>query len=224
MSKEMTSNDNEDGKNSNQGTMEDWRKAFYKYAAVGFNSPKEPLLSELESGLFFEGMKRFSRDLGLEDGAIEELADSFAEEDPDDYLTTLQAEYVSLFVSDLGGPRVHPYESMHVDGKLQSSTTREVAKLYSSSGLVKNEDYEDLPDHVAAELEFLHKLSEVEGEGALKASYNFLTAHLLRWFPTFADRVRKETDLLFFKVLSKWVELGLNEDKKFLEEELDDGC
>ncbi|MBS3813415.1 molecular chaperone TorD family protein [Candidatus Bipolaricaulota bacterium] len=224
MFKEPASNEDKQRKDTQDGTFIDWRKVFYKYAAVGFNSPDESLIEELESGLFFEGLARFSDKASLEvHEDIRKLERSFAQKKPSDYFTALQAEYVSLFVSDLGGPRVHPYESIHVDGTVQGESMRKVADFYSRSGLVKKENFSDMPDHIAVELEFLHKLSKLEGRESLELSYGFLDEHLLKWFPGFADQVRRETDHSFYRVLAKWVNLGLIEDKKFLEGELQDG-
>lgn len=126
----------------------------------------------------------------------------------------LEVEYARLFVGpfELIAP---PYGSVYLDGnrRVMGDSTMEVIKTYQTEGLSRSEDFKDLPDHIAVELEFMSFLiyKEIEaleksGLDAAKEFVNkqeaFLNLFLLPWVPQFCKKIEEGTDNGFYKALA----------------------
>lgn len=118
-------------------------------------------------------------------------------------LREMEVTYTRLFE----GPRpaAPPYGSLYLEGCLMGTSTIAAVESYRRAGLAPVEDLHDLPDHAAAEFEFLCELLHREGgawaagdpraaEHWLQQEDAFLTEHLCRWFPLFARRVEEAPD------------------------------
>lgn len=108
-------------------------------------------------------------------------------------LERLTVDHTALFLSGSLDRAVQPYESWHVgaDGFEQPSVSAALSRRYREAGLVVALPGE-LPDHVAAELEFCAYLCRREGdaEGAgvrrwRQERRSFLVEHPLRWLDAF---------------------------------------
>jgi TorA maturation chaperone TorD len=88
-----------------------------------------------------------------------------------------------------------------------------VLELYAEGGFAIDEEFRDLPDHVAAELEFLYLLlfrqaeaCKNEDEKAASASRELarrlLHEHLGRWIGPFAAAVRSGAQTDFYRELA----------------------
>ncbi|UWG46622.1 putative component of anaerobic dehydrogenase [Halanaeroarchaeum sp. HSR-CO] len=142
--------------------------------------PDEQLRAALESGLFEA---------------------SLSERPP---LKRLRVEHMRLF----DGPGEHPcppYESVYRDaepdeelGPVMGPSTEAVTRWYAEYGL-SAESWSDLPDHVAAELEFAGWLS---AHGETQAMERFLDEHPREWMPAFLDGVESATTEPFYAVLA----------------------
>lgn len=113
----------------------------------------------------------------------------------------LRAEYTRLF---LGNARVSLHETAYGDGRRIAGRAIELADIagfYTAFGLRLSEDEPDLPDHIAAELEFcsllMLKLAWDGGRGrgerirvVERALRRFLEDHLGRWAGALATEVR----------------------------------
>lgn len=128
-------------------------------------------------------------------------------------LLDLAREYVRLFRGPVKA-LVYPYESMHVDGEMMGPSTMAVERCYRDVGLGVSEDFRDLPDHISAELEFVHYLYALEaasverGDAAdarrlREVRSSFLSEHLASWVPRFADAIGKQTTSPFYRNLAK---------------------
>lgn len=82
-----------------------------------------------------------------------------------------------------------------------------VVALYEEGGFELAEDFRDLPDHVAAELEFLYLLLFREGragaDDALVLRKRLLGEHLGRWIGPFTDAVRAGAQCAFYRELAE---------------------
>ena len=110
----------------------------------------------------------------------------------------LLLDYTRLFL----GPNhiiAKPYGSVWLEGgnTVMGESTMAVQKLYEEGGFDMSEDFREVPDHIAVELEFLYLLIYRENEAqrsgeaeALRAMEalrrRFLDAHLARWVGPFA--------------------------------------
>ena len=127
----------------------------------------------------------------------------------------LLLDYTRLFL----GPDqalARPYGSIWLSGEktLMGDTSMAVQQLYEEGGFEIAEDFRELPDHIAAELEFLYLLiyrqNQAQRNGdpeALTATAGlrkrFLDEHLGRWVGPFTAAVRSGTQSAFYRELAE---------------------
>lgn len=127
---------------------------------------------------------------------------------------TLLLDYTRLFL----GPMeilAKPYGSVWLDREktLMSDSTMAVLELYREADFEMEEEFKELPDHIAAELEFLYLLIFRENE-ALRAGdtamleqardlkRRFLDQHLGRWIGPFATAMCGNAQTDFYRQLA----------------------
>ena len=131
-------------------------------------------------------------------------------------LEDLQVEYTGLFITAFHDSFCPPYESIYRDDgrRLMGESTVSVKRYYNRFGLGVSQIFKDLPDHIAAELEFMFFLSFNEGkfvsdgcdeERKLCIDYEkkFLEEHMLRWIPDFVECLETSSNPEFFLTLSR---------------------
>jgi len=153
-------------------------------------------------------------------GILEDLGASLGEDfinSPNaKLLEDLAVEYTRLFIGP--GPRISPYESLHVDtgnpkNELYSLQTVKVKKFIEGAGLVYDENFTGLPDHISAEFEFMQKITEKEAEAwtngddelaadILKIEKRFHDEHLTQWIPGFCGKVIDFAELSFYREMA----------------------
>ena len=130
-------------------------------------------------------------------------------------LESLLLDYTRLFL----GPSciiAKPYGSVWLDGEktLMRNSTMAVVEMYQEGGFEMDEDFRELPDHIAAELEFLYLLIYRENEArrnydpdALTAvtglRKRFLDEHLGSWIGPFTAAVRSGAQSGFYRELAE---------------------
>jgi TorA maturation chaperone TorD len=92
------------------------------------------------------------------------------------------------------------------------NSATEVMKLYLEEGLALSPSIRDLPDHILAELEFMSHLSEREASAwesgiekvkhYLRKQDTFLTNHLTKWVPPFAQGIRSASEQEIYRALA----------------------
>jgi TorA maturation chaperone TorD len=113
----------------------------------------------------------------------------------------LLLDYTRLFL----GPNhiiAKPYGSIWLEGQntVMGDSTMAVQELYEQGGFDMREDFREVPDHIAVELEFLYLLiyreNEAQRNGETEALQSktalrrrFLDEHLGRWIGPFASAV-----------------------------------
>ena len=182
------------------------RADTYRLLADVFNAePTAEMLDSLrrpEAARAFEALgaafatelDRMEAELG-KDGMVEELA----------------CEYARLFIGP--GKHVGPYESLHRDdyplGHWGPSTA-EVKRFIEHHGLGYQEGFQGMPDHIAAEFQFMAELASAEAEAvergkdaeaiqARQIQRVFHAEHISRWVPTFCDKVIEIAEFDFFR-------------------------
>lgn len=166
---------------------------------------------EFEEENVFDSMlgaaTRIDRDLAVQ---ARRLGEHFAAE----ALETLLVDYTRLFL----GPThivAKPYGSVWLDGQhsLMGDSTMAVLELYQEAGFEIDQSFRELPDHVAAELEFLYLLIYRENEarqtGATETleairslKKRFLDEHLGRWIGPFTAAVGNGACSAFYRELA----------------------
>jgi TorA maturation chaperone TorD len=127
-------------------------------------------------------------------------------------------DYEALFRVP-GEGYVHPYESVYCHegfstGKIKGAVllaepAREIAHVYRAYGLAPREGFNELPDHLGVELEFMavlcRKAAEaLEGgrEGSARQltsdQGSFLSRHLLRWSSECLNGIREKAGTPFY--------------------------
>lgn len=128
------------------------------------------------------------------------MTDALAEETDLD----LRVEYARLFVGphELLAP---PYESVYTDGgTVMGETTVAVEDAYHAEGLAMKAD--ELPDHIAIELEFCSYLA------ARNVEKPFLKEHPARWVSPFCARMREHTKSGYYRALADCLEEFVNHE------------
>ena len=156
------------------------------------------------------------------------LGEAFSAEGPE----SLLVEYTRLFL----GPSkaiASPYGSVWLSGEnpLMQDSTMAILELYHEGGFEVSDDFRELPDHIAAELEFLYLLIYRENEArrsgeaeALKATsglkQRFLDAELGLWIGPFTAAVKAGAQCGFYRELAELtdrfvkMEAGGNQEQK----------
>jgi TorA maturation chaperone TorD len=127
----------------------------------------------------------------------------------------LLLDYTRLFL----GPNeilAKPYGSVWLTGEksLMQDATMAVLDIYREGGFDLAEDFRELPDHIAAELEFLYLLlfrenraREGGDSGALAATRSlrrrFLAEHLGAWVGDFGAAVQAGSATDFYRLLAE---------------------
>lgn len=142
---------------------------------------------------------------------VDRLGGAFVGED----LQTLLVDYTRLFLGPVD-PRARPYGSSWLTGErtLMQDTTTDALALYREGGFEIDDGFRDLPDHVAAELEFLYALGFRQLQGwqagdvdaiaaAADLERRFLARHLGAWVAPFTAALHAGAETAFYRELAE---------------------
>ncbi|MBS7605400.1 MAG: molecular chaperone TorD family protein [Candidatus Bathyarchaeia archaeon] len=139
------------------------------------------------------------------------------EKNLDEIMLGLAVDYANLFLGvkyfreKKGIP--HPSESAYLSGSMLDKED-ETAEFFLEAGFIKSPEFKEPYDHIALQLYFMAHLcrkaiSFIE-DGDLKnllknlqAQRAFLTEHLLKWVPRFANDVIENSDTTFYKAIGR---------------------
>ena len=187
------------------------REDLCRFLAACYYQPGQEFAEEK----VFEAMRQAASgvDASLAEHA-RRLGEHFSAAGPDDLLV----DYTRLFLGP-GDAFARPYGSvwLNPDGGLMQDSTLSAVALYEEGGFDLAEDFDELPDHVAAELEFLyllinrqnqaHRAGDTEAaESADRLRKQFLAEHLGRWIRPFAAAVRAGAKEPFYRELAQMTE------------------
>lgn len=181
--------------------------------AAGYYEPCDAFVQEKMFDALAQAADAVDAELGQ---TARRLAAAFAAE----YQPTLLVDYARLF---LGPPRplAAPYGSVWLGDTqpLMQDSTVAVLALYGDGGFEVADDFRDLPDHIAAELEFLYLLlfreaaarhsGDADAQAAAAAAAlrrRLLDEHLGRWIGPFAAALREHAQTAFFRELAALTE------------------
>ena len=130
----------------------------------------------------------------------------------------LLIDYARLLVGPFE-PLAYPYGSVYLDGQkvVMGDSTLAVKELYAEHGMELADDFHEMPDHIAVELEFLYLLCFRAQQARLaddaatlskikKTRRDFLTRHLGQWISTFAGKVQEQAQTDFYRLLASLCE------------------
>lgn len=135
------------------------------------------------------------------------LGEAFVAQD----LQTLLIDYTRLFLGPVN-PLAQPYASHWLTGEktLMQDTTVALLDLYAEGGFDIDESFRDLPDHVAAELEFLYLLNHrlhrstagsTEAADLINLRQRLLTDHMASWLGPFTQALEHGAETPFYRAL-----------------------
>ncbi len=192
------------------------RARVYRLLADAF-SPPVPELSERLTELNMRLTKLESRGGDTAAGLFEGFAG------PQD-IETLKVDHARLFV----GPFLllaPPYGSVYLEGerRIMSESSMDARNHYLKLGLDLGETFKEAPDHVCAELEFMHVLlckgmetiQMDDGDAwvdTLYRQHSFLGNHFGAWMPQFTDQIIEHAETKFYRTLGETT-------RRFIEEE-----
>ncbi len=146
-----------------------------------------------------------------------------------DSVEPLKIDYSRLFL----GPFIHfapPYGSIYLeDGRrIMGESTANARNHYLELGLDITEDFKQAPDHICAELEFMHALvcREIDairsgnGDQMMESLYRqhaFLKNHLGAWIPDFTAQVIKHAEMQFYRLLGEVVQRFIAEERAMMD-------
>ena len=207
-------------------SVEYYRSEVYRALSICYSPPQKNIgdvLKRLEAGLCATGSSAISQVVLMRN----ELKAAVTVED-------FEVQFAKLFI----GPYhllAPPFGSIYLDNNRQimGDSTLDVAKRYLTVGLTVDEDFANPPDHIRAELEFMHVLITTElgylhkgcaDEAAecLVQQYEFLNSHLGQWIVAFTDLTIKEAHLPYFKYLAATTRQFIREDMQWLGETVAD--
>jgi TorA maturation chaperone TorD len=120
---------------------------------------------------------------------------------------TLIAEHLNVDFTDLSLLHLIPYETFYTreDGMIESGGDNKALQFYDRFEFVVEKDKARIlsPDHIAVELEFVHKLIESEKKALEAEDFNvadeframqleFIEKHLVPWAPIYFINVKNE--------------------------------
>jgi putative dimethyl sulfoxide reductase chaperone len=155
---------------------------------------------------------------GRIDPELAELARKLGEDFAAQDLQSLLIDYTKLFLGPMQ-PLVSPLASVWLSGEATSTqdSTMVALDLYDQAGFELDEEFREVPDHVAVELEFLCLLTFRQSE-AHRADLAdivrdweqlerfFLAKHLGAWIGPFAAAVKAGAETAFYRDLAELTE------------------
>lgn len=197
------------------------RSALYALLAEAFGYPRGELLDAIRSGELANRMREWAAQIdpplsGPIDWPALEVAGAGAD--------ALPAEFTRLFDPGTSASPCALYGGLHVGP--QMTTMEEVLRFYQHFGLAPTGVSRDTPDHLTAELEFLHVLAYGEADlgarGEDTTSWrlgrrDFIARHPGRWVPLMRAKLGQHNPLPFYAGLVGLLEQCMAADLAELE-------
>lgn len=190
--------------NTLEVTINQLRSHAYGLLAASMDYPDQELQSLISSGQLAE---KYKETLCAIHPKLEEEID-WRQLGVNDSEEDLQVEYTRLFDAGAAGPLCPIHGGVYLDERMQ--TLEEMVRFYNHFGLTAGEDFEELPDHITTQLEFMHFLcngeDELQGEKEEVGSYqraqrDFLNRHLGKWIPQLEEQAIENKAQPFYLTL-----------------------
>ena len=206
-------------------TITQCRAESYRLLAACFYPPDDTWLNQEK---FFENLAEVLRPICQNAADFAGHMERAAEHEG---VQELAIEYAKLFVGpyELLAP---PYGSVYLDQqkRVMGDSTMAVNKMYREYGLQLADDFKEIPDHIAAELEFMYYLIYKELEGLqqaengrastfIQAQKQFIHSFLGPFVPPLCQKIQEETISKFYQALTDCVATFVRNDYKFLLQE-----
>jgi len=190
-----------------QTALTSTREDAYRLLAACYYAPTAALLEEGSCAALAELLSEISTEASHR---AAEAASVLGETSLEPQLV----EYSRLFLGPfkLVAP---PYGSVWLDKQktVMGDSTAQVATFYHAQGLQLADDFLELPDHIAVELEFLSYLAFKEREAAFsgdsatverlrQVQLDFITTFLLPWLLPFTEAIIEDGEAPFYQAIA----------------------
>ncbi len=185
------------------------RSSLYRRLATAFAFPAAEFVESVASGRFLDALTAEAATLPFSLAVDAEARRAFADASlAGEYLAQ---EYLRLFEVGPGRAPCPLYEGSHRSGRMK--IMEELVRFYEHFGLQPAPG--DQPDHVCAQLEFMHYLAFKEAaalaaggpfQGYVLAQRDFLSRRLTRWLPRLRARLEQLEPLPFYSSLAHLAE------------------
>ena len=196
------------------------RLYIYRLLQLLTKYPDRELLEILKSDELWESLERAVEIIGVGgQDTIQRLGNWLKSyEDDEKLLTDLRIEYTYLFINAIPHVPASPYESAYTDrGLLMGEPVSQVLQAYRKAGLDISLDSDNLPDHIATEIEFMFYLVRQEAtqdnvvDDGVRNTWqehqkHFLKDHLARWSPLFLSRIVSHARKEFYMLVAQLCE------------------
>ncbi len=181
------------------------RSAIYRLLEEAFAFPTPELGEAVASGRFMEDLLAAAAELPFP------ISADGMEADPSLTFEQIEGEYIRLFDVGPGRPPCPLYEGSH--RRDRPKIMEELVRFYEHFGL--RHEKGDLPDHLCAELEFMHYLAfkqaaalraGTDSESYRLAQRDFLSRRLNRWLPKLRLRLEQLDPPRFYISLARLAE------------------
>lgn len=202
------------------------REDTYRLLAACYYIPTQALLDEDCCGALANLLAEIAPDAASHAGEAAALSGGISVE-------ALAVEHARLFIGPfhLVAP---PYGSVYLDDSktVMGDSTAKVATFYHYCGLHLADDFHELPDHFAVELEFMSYLAFMQREALMAGNdeenkrmialqKEFLDKFLLPWLEPFTDAVINDGEAPFYQALARCTAAFIKADFKALTDEAD---
>jgi TorA maturation chaperone TorD len=187
-----------------------------------FDRRLSAVASVFETGEIREGLRFISA-----------FISSFKNDSREEILKRMAIDRTRLFrgVSEEHSPPP-PYESFYREQRLSGQTSADVYRFYCRLGVTLPEGWTESPDYLGVEIDFMRLLCQGEEEAwlnnqpekaleLLRASGDFLRDHLLKWAPSFFEKMVEMAGLDFYRGLARLTNGFLKVDLRLVEEQLE---
>lgn len=196
------------------------RSELYALLAAGFRYPSQAMFEAFVAGDYqsevldcISRVPNLSKLVPAPDGSEAGILPLV----PDQPYMEFESRYVACFEAGGPEPPCPPYEGIYRGGERTQFMLR-VSSFYKHFGLSmsQEEGKREVPDHISAELEFMHFLTFKETQareegtedllrGYLLAQKDFLQQQLSQWLPNFVDRLEGACPVPFYVALGQLV-------------------
>ncbi|ANU66953.1 TorD/DmsD family molecular chaperone [Turicimonas muris] len=162
------------------------------------------------------------------------IDEAIRQEEPDNQLDLLAAEYAAAFIGTAGSKAAYPYESVYTSaqGLVMQKAYEQVRRIYRDHGLENQSDLYD--DHIALELDYLaylcrraknEKPASPEYMNFLRDQATFLEKHIFNWLPKFLKKIHENVDSCFYRGAAMMLEGTCQDHQRMLSwVQFDEAC
>ncbi len=201
-----------------------YRATIYKFLSIALSYMDDKLFRELKAML--DKVSEAYLNLNIPESEIIDRFKADILNDEKTVLRRLRQEYTRLFITSIPLP-CPPYESAILEGRLAGESTTDILKYYQKLNVEVSDEFRDMPDHIAAELEFLYYTTLLilehlrngrvrDAAQICEIQSSFLENHVFRWVDKLSDCMVKNSKVNFYEGIARLVSNFMEWERMFV--------